>query len=163
METWIADALKNGSGIGAFAVAAFFIWKIIVAVQARRQNGAANAAHSHPPGATPAAGLPMLGGTNPAAGETTGVNADPRKAPVTHGECEDKQNLIGEKLTNINTKLGDTNDRINRMDTKLSENTKGIYDRLDETNKSMNDAVTKLNAGVASIDAVIKDRTNRGG
>lgn len=152
METWIVDALKSGSGLGAFAVAAFFIWKIVVIMQARRQNGGANTAHGHPPGATPAAGLPVLGGSNPAAGETSAVVADPAKAPITYGEhenlCGARQQVMNVKLDNITKGLADSGDRISKVETELKANT-------DATNK----AVVKLDKAVA----VLKDRANRGG
>ena len=152
METWIVDALKSGSGLGAFAVAAYFIWKIVVAVQARRQNGATNAAHSHPPGPTTATGLPVLGGSNPAAGETSAVVADPAKAPLTHGEhenlCGARQAVTNAELKIIKTTLADTNSRMSKIETGLKENTEAHHK-----------AVGKLNEAVA----VIKDRTNRGG
>lgn len=148
---------------GLFQLVKFLVVKLVEVLQARR-NGTKNNPGSV---AAPTTGLPVLGGTNPAAGEVSAVVADPTKAPLTHGEhenlCGARQQVTNEKLTNINTRLSDTNDRINSIDTKLTENTKGIYEKLDKTTDSMNAAVTKLNAGVASIDAVLKDRTNRGG
>lgn len=160
MEAFLLKLASSAGGTGVAIAALWIIYKIVMARQMRKFE---EVSAQQPPITTPAMGLPMLGGTNPAAGEISNVMSDPMKIPITQGEhenlCGERQKVIGERLSGINTKLSDTNDRINRVDTKLSETARTMYAKLDKTNEAMNSAVTELKAGVA----VIKDRTNRGG
>lgn len=133
----------TGTGVAAFAL--YIIYKMHLSRQAKK-NGNDNA--KQPSSGNP---LSILGGSNPAGGETPPVMFDPLKQPITHGEhetiCSARQNVIDTKLDNISKGLADSGARISSVETELRSNT-----------VTMNNAVNRLDKAVA----VLEDRTNHG-
>jgi len=133
--------LTNTGSTGIAIFLAYILYKVLMARKDRKLDRIANAPDGNPERA-------MLGGSNPAGTEVSGVVLSPEKQPVTNETCTERQRVITTKIDAVGEQVG-------KLDKSLAD-----------TNTKLDATATKLAEGVSEIKtcvAVLKDRANRGG
>jgi hypothetical protein len=144
MEALLVKLATSAGGAGVALAAMYFVYKMDERRKARRMNDIASDPAPNP--GNPA----MLGGSNPAGDERSGVSVIPDgERPITRehlkAHCTAVHAVSDEKFDAINKSLGDTNTKIDKMETKLDKNA---------------EAMMKSVADLQACTAVLKDRTN---
>jgi len=133
--------LTNTGSTGVAIFLAYILYKVLMARRDRKLDRIANAPDGNP-------GRAMLGGSNPAGTEVSGVVLSPEKQPVTNEVCAERQRIITGKIDAVGEQVG-------KLDTNLAD-----------TNRELRKTAAKLTEGVSKIEtcvAVLKDRANRDG
>lgn len=132
--------LTNTGSTGIAIFLAYILYKVLMARKDRKLDKIANAPDDRDPGRT------MLGGSNPAGTETSGVVLSPEKQPVTNEVCEARQRIITTKIDAVGEQVG-------KLDKSLAD-----------TNRELRETAVKLTKGASKLEtcvAVLEDRANR--
>jgi hypothetical protein len=120
MATFWASLLKSGFGT-IVAIGALYL---AISVVRTVRNGRRKAADNSGPSPAPAAGLALLGGSNPV-DEMSGVGPSPEVKPVTHGQlnthCAAMHAAAESRMESLSRSVSDTGSRIEKIDAKIDK------------------------------------------
>jgi len=136
--------LTNTGSTGIAIFLAYILYKVLMARKDRKLDKIANAPDDRD------SGRAMLGGSNPAGTEISGVVLSPEKQPVAESTC-------GERMHAQSERFGDKIDAVGK-------DVQGMRSDLADTNRSINKALLKMTEQVNATNtcvAVLKDRANR--